>query len=63
MSFTDKGNGHHVTVRFDEHFTNAVLWQQGAEKVRLHGALERLSRQHARQTRGAGGKQEPGRFF
>lgn len=32
MSFTDKGNGHHVTVRFDEHFTNAVLWQQGAEK-------------------------------
>ena len=32
MSFLDKGNGHRVTVAFDRHFTNAVLWQQGAER-------------------------------
>lgn len=32
MHFTDKGNGHDVTVRFDGHQTNAVLWQQGAER-------------------------------
>lgn len=32
MSFWDKGNGHRVTVAFDRHFTNAVLWQQGAER-------------------------------
>ena len=32
MSFWDKGNGHRLTVAFDRHFTNAVLWQQGAER-------------------------------
>ena len=31
MSFTDKGNGHKVTVDADETFTNGVLWQQDAE--------------------------------
>ena len=32
MTFTDKGNGHKVTVSFDESvFTNGVLWQQDAE--------------------------------
>ncbi len=31
MSFTDKGNGHKVTVDADESFTNGVLWQQDAE--------------------------------
>lgn len=31
MSFTDKGNGHKVTVNADGHFTNGVLWQQDAE--------------------------------
>ena len=31
MIFTDKGNGHKVTVGFDDAFTNAVLWQQDAE--------------------------------
>ena len=31
MTFTDKGNGHKVTVDADESFTNGVLWQQDAE--------------------------------
>ena len=32
MRFTDSGNGHKVTVSFDESvFTNGVLWQQDAE--------------------------------
>lgn len=31
MVFTDKGNGHKVTVNADESFTNGVLWQQDAE--------------------------------
>ncbi len=31
MSFTDRGSGHHVTVSFDSHFTNAVLWSQAGE--------------------------------
>ena len=41
MSFTDKGNGHKVTVDADESFTNGVLWQQDAESFVLHGTLER----------------------
>lgn len=28
MRFTDSGTGHTVTVAFDGHFTNAVLWSQ-----------------------------------
>lgn len=28
MRFTDSATGHTVTVAFDEHFTNAVLWSQ-----------------------------------
>ncbi len=33
MRFTDSGNGHTVTVAFDESvFTNGVLWQQDAER-------------------------------
>lgn len=28
MVFADKGLHHKVTIRFDEHFTNAVLWSQ-----------------------------------
>lgn len=32
MQFTDTQTGHCVTIHFDNHFTNAVLWQQGAEK-------------------------------
>lgn len=28
MTFTDKGNGHKVTVDADETFGNGVLWQQ-----------------------------------
>lgn len=31
MTFTDKGNGHKVTVDADETFGNGVLWQQDAE--------------------------------
>ena len=31
MTFTDKGNGHKVTVDADETFDNGVLWQQDAE--------------------------------
>ena len=31
MSFTDRGNGHKVTVDADGTFTNGVLWQQDAE--------------------------------
>jgi len=32
MRFTDSGNGHKVTVSFDESvFTNGVLWQQDVE--------------------------------
>ena len=31
MSFTDKGNGHKVTVDADDSFNNGVLWQQDAE--------------------------------
>ena len=31
MTFTDKGNGHKVTVDADETFENGVLWQQDAE--------------------------------
>ena len=32
MSFSDSGNGHRVTVDFDDHFGNGVLWQQDAER-------------------------------
>lgn len=32
MVLHDAGNGHKVTVTFDETFTNAVLWQQDAEQ-------------------------------
>ena len=28
MAFTDTGSGHKVTVSFDEHFGNVVLWSQ-----------------------------------
>ena len=31
MTFTDKGNGHKVTVDADETFDKGVLWQQDAE--------------------------------
>lgn len=31
MVFTDKGNGHKVTVGFDDAFGKGVLWQQDAE--------------------------------
>ena len=31
MSFTDRGNGHKVTVDADGSFSNGVLWQQNAE--------------------------------
>ena len=31
MTFTDKGNGHRVTVDADETFDKGVLWQQDAE--------------------------------
>ena len=31
FTFTDKGNGHKVTVDADETFDKGVLWQQDAE--------------------------------
>ena len=43
MRFTDSGNGHKVTVSFDESvFHQRRALAAGCRELRLHGALERL---------------------
>ena len=39
MTFTDKGNGHKVTVDADETFGNGRAVAAGCRELRLHGAL------------------------